>query len=144
MRSTDVEDKVTLVTRNALEVVTEEELRKLLETRERPRAYVGYEPSGEIHLGHIMTVNKLIDLQRAGFDVVVLLADVHAYLNEKGDFDDIKRIADYNKRAFIALGLSEDKTEFVLGSSYQLEKDYVLDVHQFARITTLNRAKRSM
>lgn len=144
MHSTDVEDKVSLVTRNALEIVTEEELRTLLEAKERPRAYVGYEPSGEIHLGHIMTVNKLIDLQRAGFDVVVLLADVHAYLNEKGDFDNIKKIADYNKRVFMALGLSEDKTEFVLGSSYQLEKDYVLDVHQFARITTLNRAKRSM
>ncbi|AEA47597.1 tyrosine--tRNA ligase [Archaeoglobus veneficus] len=140
----DIDSRVALVTRNAVEIVTEDELRTLLETNEKPRAYVGYEPSGEIHLGHLMTVNKLIDLQNAGFDVVVLLADVHAYLNEKGDFEEIERIAEYNKQAFIALGLEENKTEFVLGSSYQLSRDYVLDVLKMARITTLNRARRSM
>jgi len=139
----DIDSRVSLVTRNAIEVVTEEELGKLLETKEKPRAYVGYEPSGEIHLGHLMTVNKLIDLQNAGFEVVVLLADVHAYLNEKGDFDEIARIAEYNRQAFIALGLGE-KAEFVLGSTYQLNEDYVLDVLKMARITTVNRARRSM
>lgn len=140
----ETEEAVSLVTRNTVEVVTEGELRELLESGKDLRAYVGYEPSGEIHLGHVMTVNKLMDLQKAGFDVVVLLADVHAYLNEKGDFDEIAEIAEYNRKAFIALGLSESKTEFVLGSSYQLEKDYVLDIHRLARITTLNRARRSM
>ncbi len=140
----DIGSRVALVTRNALEIVTEEELRELLETKEKPRAYVGYEPSGEIHLGHMMTVNKLMDLQQAGFEVVVLLADVHAYLNEKGDFDQIAEIAEYNKKAFIALGLDESKAKFVLGSSYQLDKDYILDVLKMARITTVNRARRSM
>jgi len=138
-----MDSRVSLVTRNAVEVVTEEELRELLESNKRPRAYVGYEPSGEVHLGHLMTVNKLIDLQNAGFDVVVLLADVHAYLNEKGDFDEIARIAEYNRQAFIALGL-KDKAEFILGSSYQLGRDYMLDVLKMARITTVNRARRSM
>ena len=140
----DTESRVELVKRNAEEIVTEEELRELLETNEKPRAYVGYEPSGEIHLGHMMTVNKLLDLQNAGFDVVVLLADVHAYLNEKGDFEEIRKIAEYNKAAFIALGLDERKTEFVLGSEFQLSRDYVLDVLKMARITTVNRARRSM
>ncbi len=140
----DTESKIELVKRNAEEVVTEEELKELLETNDKPRAYVGYEPSGEIHLGHMMTVNKLLDLQSVGFDVVVLLADVHAYLNEKGDFEEIKKIAEYNKAAFIALGLDEKKTEFVLGSEYQLSRDYVLDVLKMARITTVNRARRSM
>jgi tyrosyl-tRNA synthetase len=136
--------RASLVTRNALEVVTKDELRNLLETKEKPRAYVGYEPSGEIHLGHMMTVNKLVDLQSAGFEVVVLLADVHAYLNEKGEFDQIKEIAEYNRKAFIALGLDERKAKFVLGSSFQLEKEYVFNVQRLARITTLNRARRSM
>ncbi len=138
-----MDSRVSLVARNAVEVVTEEELRKLLESEKKPRAYVGYEPSGEIHLGHLMTVNKLIDLQNAGFNVVVLLADVHAYLNEKGDFDEIAGIAEYNRQAFIALGL-KNRVEFVLGSSYQLGKDYMLDVLKMARITTVNRARRSM
>lgn len=140
----DLEAKISLVTRNAVEVVTEEELKQLLESKDKLRAYVGYEPSGEIHLGHMMTVNKLIDLQNAGFEVVVLLADIHAYLNEKGSFEEIKKIAEYNKRAFIALGLDESKASFVLGSDFQLDKDYVLDIHRMARITTVNRARRSM
>ena len=137
------EEKLKLIKRNAVEIVTEEELRELVERESKPVAYVGYEPSGEIHLGHLMTVNKLMDLQNAGFKVKVLLADVHAYLNEKGDFEEIEKIAKYNKKAFIALGL-RDNAEFILGSSYQLEKDYVLDVLKMARITTLNRARRSM
>lgn len=140
----DLEAKISLVTRNAVEVVTEEELKQLLESKDKLRAYVGYEPSGEIHLGHMMTVNKLIDLQNAGFEVTVLLADIHAYLNEKGSFEEIKKIAEYNKRAFIALGLDESKASFVLGSDFQLDKDYVLDIHRMARITTVNRARRSM
>ena len=140
----DIESKMELITRNVVEVVTEPELRELLETNDKPKAYVGYEPSGEIHLGHMMTVNKLIDLQQAGFDIVVLLADVHAYLNEKGDFDEIRKIAEYNKKAFIALGLDESRVKFVLGSDFQLREDYVLDVLKMARITTLNRARRSM
>ncbi len=140
----DTEEKLRLAVRNVEEVVTEDELRELIESGGELRAYVGYEPSGEIHLGHMMTVQKLMDLQNVGFDIVVLLADVHAYLNEKGDFEEIKRIAEYNRDAFIALGLDESKTEFVLGSDYQLEEDYVLDVLKMARLTTINRARRSM
>ena len=140
----DVAEKLKLATRNAEEVVTEEELKNLIETSETPTAYVGYEPSGEIHLGHMMTVQKLIDLQEVGFRIIVLLADIHAYLNEKGTFEEIAEIAKYNKRVFIALGLDESKAKFVLGSEYQFNKDYVLDVLKLARITTLNRARRSM
>jgi len=140
----DVEERLMLVKRNSEEIVTEDELISLLETKEKPKAYVGYEPSGEIHLGHMMTVQKLIDLQNAGFKIVVLLADIHAYLNEKGSFEEISNIAKYNKRVFVALGLDESKTKFVLGSEYQLEDHYMLDVLKLARVTTLKRARRSM
>jgi len=137
-------DRLELVTRNVEEVVTMEELKKLLEENPHPRIYVGYEPSGNIHLGHMITANKLIDCQNAGFKVTVLLADIHAYLNRKGTMEQIEKIADYNKRCFIALGLSEENTRFVLGSSYQLSPDYEMNVLRMACDTTLNRAKRSM
>lgn len=137
-------DKLTLVTRNIEEVVTLDELKSLMESNPHPKVYVGYEPSGNIHLGHMITANKLIDCQNAGFEVTVLLADLHAYLNRKGTMEEIAKIADYNKRCFIALGLSEDKTKFVLGSSYQLSAQYETDVLRMACDTTLNRARRSM
>ncbi|MDY7081492.1 MAG: tyrosine--tRNA ligase, partial [Halobacteria archaeon] len=132
------------ITRNTEEVVTEDELREIAESAEGKRAYVGYEPSGALHLGHMLTANKLIDLQNAGMDVVVLLADVHAYLNEKGTFDEIRETAESMKEQFIAFGLDADKTEFVLGSEFQLDEEYTLDVYSLAVGTTLNRAQRSM
>lgn len=137
-------DRLELVTRNVEEVVTMEELKKLLDEKAHPTVYVGYEPSGNIHLGHMITANKLIDCQNAGFKVTVLLADLHAYLNRKGTMEQIEKIADYNKRCFIAMGLSEDNTRFVLGSSYQLSAEYEMNVLRMACDTTLSRAKRSM
>ena len=137
-------DAYELISRNAVEVVTDEEVRALAESPEGKRAYVGYEPSGVLHLGHMLTANKLIDLQDAGMEVVILLADVHAYLNGKGTFEEIRETAERMREQFIAYGLDADATEFVLGSEFQLDEDYVLDMHALAVNTTLNRAQRAM
>jgi tyrosyl-tRNA synthetase len=137
-------DAFERITRNTAEVVTEDEVRELAEDPEGKRAYVGYEPSGVLHLGHLITANKLMDLQEAGIEVVVLLADVHAYLNDKGSFEEIRETAEAMKAQFLAYGLDEDKTEFVLGSDYQLDEDYELDLHALQVETSLNRAQRAM
>ncbi|RLG24799.1 tyrosine--tRNA ligase [Methanosarcinales archaeon] len=135
-------DRYELITRNTQEIVTIEDLNELLASEKTPTAYAGYEPSGKIHLGHVLTVNKLIDLQNAGFEITVLLADLHAYLNEKGTLEEVRELAEYNKRCFIALGL--DKAKFVFGSDFQLNHDYTMNVLRVAQHTTLNRARRSM
>lgn len=140
----NTDDRHELITRNAEEVVTEQEVRELAADPNGGRAYVGYEPSGVLHIGHMLTANKLIDLQDAGMEVVVLLADVHAYLNEKGSFDEIQETAERMREQFVAFGLDEEKTEFVLGSEFQLDDEYTLDVHSLAVRVTLNRARRSM
>ncbi|AFK17888.1 tyrosine--tRNA ligase [Haloferax mediterranei ATCC 33500] len=137
-------DAYDLITRNASEVVTEDEVRALADNPEGKRAYVGYEPSGVLHIGHMLGANKLIDLQEAGFEVVVLLADVHAYLNDKGTFEEIRETAEQMKEQFIAYGLDESQTEFVLGSEFQLDESYVLDLHALELETTLARAERAM
>ncbi len=137
-------DAYELITRNADEVVTEDEVRTLANAPDGKRAYVGYEPSGVLHIGHMLTATKLIDLQEAGFEVTVLLADVHAYLNDKGSFEEIRETADRMKAQFIAYGLDEDKTEFVLGSAFQLDEEYTLDLHAAELSTTLSRAQRAM
>ncbi|WP_408957656.1 tyrosine--tRNA ligase [Natrinema sp. 74] len=137
-------DAYELLTRNAEEVVTDEEVRDLADEPAGKRAYVGYEPSGVLHLGHLLTANKLIDLQEAGMEVVVLLADVHAYLNGKGTFEEIRDIAEQMKAQFLAYGLDEDNAEFVYGSEFQLDEEYVLDLHALEVGTTMNRAQRAM
>ena len=137
-------DAYELIMRNASEVVTEEEVRELADDPDGKRAYVGYEPSGVLHIGHMLTATKLIDLQDAGFEVTVLLADVHAYLNDKGTFEEIEATAERMKEQFIAYGLDEEKTEFVLGSEFQFDREYVLDLHGLELETTLARAERAM
>jgi tyrosyl-tRNA synthetase len=137
-------DAFERITRNTVEAVTEEEVRELAEDPEGKRVYVGYEPSGVLHLGHLLGATKLIDMQEAGMDVVVLLADVHAYLNGKGTFEEIRETAEQMKAQFLAYGLDEEHTEFVLGSEYQLDDDYELDLHELELSTSLKRAQRAM
>ena len=134
-------DTYERVTRNTVEVVTDDDLRTLL-AQPQKTVYAGYEPSGEIHLGHLVTINKLVDLQAAGFEVTVLLADLHAFLNRKGTMEKVGDLAEYNKRCFEGLGLKNVK--YVLGSDLQLNRDYELLVLQLSQQITLNRATRSM
>jgi tyrosyl-tRNA synthetase len=137
-------DAVDRITEHAAEVVTEEELADLAADPEDKRVYVGYEPSGVLHVGHMLTATTLLELQDLGFDVVVLLADVHAYLNDKGSFEEIAETADRMREQFLAYGLDPEQTEFVLGSSFQVDEDYMLDLHALELETTLARAKRAM
>ena len=138
----DIEEKIQLIEQGTLEVIDKEELKDVLK-KEQPIAYTGYEPSGKIHLGHAVTVPKLKTLQKLGFKIKILLADYHAFLNGKGTVEEIAETAEYNKKCFEALGLDET-TEFVYGSSFQLDPDYTTKVYQLATMTTLKRAKRSM
>lgn len=138
----DIEEKIQLIEQGTLEVIDKKELKEVLK-KEQPIAYTGYEPSGKIHLGHAVTVQKLRTLQKLGFKIKILLADYHAFLNGKGTVEEIAETAEYNKKCFKALGLDET-TEFVYGSSFQLDPDYTTKVYQLATMTTLKRAKRSM
>ncbi|MGB2729058.1 MAG: tyrosine--tRNA ligase [Halobacteriota archaeon] len=138
-------EPMKILERNVEEIITRAELKEALESKSKSklRAYVGFEPSGSVHIGHLPIINKLRELQRMGFHIIVLLADIHAYLNEKGSFEQIREIADYNKRCFAAAGLSEE-TEFIFGSSFQMDEEYMMNVLKLATVTTEKRARRSM
>lgn len=138
-------DPRELLEKLASEIVTREELEELVHAvgRRKPRAYIGFEPSGNVHIGHLPLLSALRALQQLGFQIILLLADLHAFLNEKGTFEHIREIAAYNQRCFAASGLGEE-TKFILGSSFQLEESYMLEVLRLATITTENRARRSM
>lgn len=134
-------NKLDLVKRNSVEIINEKSLNKVLK-KKSPVAYCGYEPSGDIHLGHLVTITKLIDLKKAGFKIKVLFADWHAYLNRKGDWDFIKKQVKIWKAGFKAAGLSD--AEFIVGSSFQRKKEYIDDVFNLSIDTTISRSIRSM
>lgn len=136
-----VEERLNLIKRNTEEIVTDEELKKLLQEKKKPVVYCGYEPNGPMHLGHFVTITKLMDFEKAGFKVKVLLADVHAFLNRKGDESSILKEVENWKKTVKAIGLN---AEVVLGSSFQFEKEYQLDIMRLAQSSTINRGLRSM
>jgi len=136
-------DKLELIRRNTLEIIEEKDLEKLLKGK-KPKVYCGYETSGQVHIGAMVTVQKLLDFQQAGFEVIVLFADVHTLLNRKGSEKWIKDMSDYWKHCFIALGLDPNKTKFVLGSEFQMKKEFFHDVLTLGLNVTVNRATRSM
>lgn len=135
------EGKATLIERNTAEIISIDSLKELLKKKKKPRVYCGYEPNGPMHLGHFVTITKLLDLQKAGFEIVVLLADVHALLNRKGSESEIKKEVENWKRTIKAIGL---KAEVVLGSDFQFSKEYQYDVMALAQNSTINRGLRSM
>ena len=141
----DTEKRFELIKRNTEEIVTEEELKKLLEEKIEPVVYHGFEPSGVgIHIGYIVGLNKHLDFQEAGLKLKILFADLHVWLNEKGDLGKVEHISELYKESMLAWGLNPKKVEFVMGSDFQLSHKYFLDFLKLSLRVRMDRAKRSM
>lgn len=131
-------DKVDLIKRNCVEIINGGKIEKF---RKKGVVYCGYECSGEIHLGHLVTILKLLDLQKAGIKVKVLLADWHTWLNKKGDWDFVNKQLKQWEKGMRAVGL---KAEVVRGTSFQKKPEYIEDILRLSLNITVNRGVRSM
>ncbi|HYK93902.1 MAG TPA: tyrosine--tRNA ligase [Thermoplasmata archaeon] len=142
----DLERRIDLVERHTTEVLTREELKSLLERETRPRAYIGFEPSGRLHVGHLVTVRKMRDLQEAGFELTVFLADWHAWINDKlgGSLERIQASGRYMQAAFTALGVDPARARYRWANELVARPDYWARVVRVAKATTLARTKRAM
>lgn len=141
----NIQKRFELIKKGTQELITEKELRSLLEKKKTLVAYHGFEPSGTgFHIGYIIGINKHIDFQKAGLKLKLLFADFHAFLNEKGSLERIAKVAKLYEAGFSALGVDMKKAEVVLGSSFQLKPEYFTDVMKLSLRTRMLRAKRSM
>ena len=143
----DVEERYALITRNVQELTTGEELKALLAKEGyQPTAYIGFEPSGLVHLGWALVAAKIKDLCDAGIKVIIFWADWHAYINDKlgGDIENIRICAKYFEDCFIALGVPRDKVEFRYAYALLDGIDYWEKVIKIAKVTSLSRVKRAM
>jgi tyrosyl-tRNA synthetase len=142
----DIEQRIALITKNSEELVNEDELRALLAEKEQPLAYIGFEPSGFVHLGWALVTSKIKDLCDAGFKVIIFWADWHASINDKlgGDLDNIRKCARYMEDCFIALGVPRDMVEFKYASELIDKPEYWEMVIKIGKVTSMNRIKRSM
>jgi tyrosyl-tRNA synthetase len=144
----DTAERTELVTRFTEEVIEDAEIEALFESDEPPTAYIGYAPTGEMHIGHFTTMRKLADFIDAGVDVTVLIADLHAHLDDaKSPFELLDARSAYYRAAIEAMieaaGADPDGVSFVRGTDYQLEEPYTLDLYRLFAETTLSRAQRA-
>lgn len=142
----DLERKIELITRPPTEeVLTIEELRRLLESNEHPGHYIGFEISGLLHLGNfIVSGFKINDLLKAGVRCQVFLADWHSFINNKfdGDWEKILTATKYYEKAFkfFCPGV-----EVVVGSElYHNNDEYWKNLLRFSKHMTLNRTLRCL
>jgi len=142
----DAEQRISLITRNAEEIVTVDELKELLSKNKNPSVYIGFEPSGLVHLGWALVASKIRDLTDAGMKVTIFWADWHAYINDKlgGDIDNIRICAKYMEDCFEALGVQRKKVKYVYASDLLDGIDYWEKAIKIAKVTSLSRVKRAM
>jgi tyrosyl-tRNA synthetase len=148
----DWEKKFELIKRNTEEILTGEDLVKLLKEGERLHHYIGFEISGKPHLGHgLVCMSKVKDFVDAGVDCSIFLADWHSWINDKlgGDMKIIQEIGvPFFKEALIAaykcVGGDPKDLKFVLGSELYHNNDlYWETVIDVSKNTTLGRIQRS-
>ena len=141
----DIESRLGLIKQVGEEIVTEEDLRELLQSKKRLVAYDGFEPSGKIHIaqGIVRAINTN-KMTQAGVHFKFLVADWHAWANNKmgGDLEKIQTVGKYFVEVWKAAGMDLDKVEFVWASEFAKDDDYWKKVMKVARNSTVNRIIR--
>ena len=143
----DTETRFDLVTRNAEEIITRDEMRSLLETNSRPRTYWGFESSGMMHIGMgLVCGRKILDMIDAGFDYIVFLADWHAWINNKlgGRMENIRTCGEYLKECFTALGISPSRATDLWASDLASKREYWERVVRIGKSVNVNRIWRAL
>jgi len=147
------EEKIKLITRNCQEVLTAEDLKKLIDSGKPINHYIGLEISGMVHFGTgLMVMGKIADFLKAGVKCRVFLADFHTFLNNKlgGNWEDIRWASEhYFKEALIAsmkcFGLKGDEVEFISGKDlYESRPDHWQNFMEIGKQITLSRDLRSI
>ncbi len=142
----DVEERLRLITRNTVEVVTLRELREKLESGEKLKGYIGFEPSGLFHIGWLIWANKVRDLVEAGVDFYLLAATWHAWINDKlgGDMELIRKAARHVIHVLEAIGVDMSRVKVVDAEDLVSDKRYWEILLRVAKSNTLARIKRAL
>ena len=115
------------------------------------RCYVGFEPSGKAHIGWKVLALQCKRMLDAGANVMIFLADWHAWVNDKfnGDMDAIQETAVYMQETFRALldhppeGEGPGELRFVWASSVMESSEYWARVLRCSKGATLAMVRKT-
>ncbi|KZT35918.1 tyrosine tRNA ligase [Sistotremastrum suecicum HHB10207 ss-3] len=146
--STAVEEKYEIITRRLQETLGGDIIKGILEEGRSPKCYWGTAPTGRPHIGYFVPLTKIADFLRAGCEVTILLADIHAFLdNLKAPLSLVGHRTAYYRHLltaiFTSLHIPTSSLHFITGSSYQLTKEYNLDNYKLCATVTEHDAKKA-
>lgn len=140
-------EKKELIIRNLQEVVDEEKLDNVLNERDL-KLYWGTATTGKPHLGYFVPIFKIADFLKAGCEVTILFADLHAFLDSmKSSWDLLEKRTKYYefliKEMLKMVDVPLDKLKFVKGTTFQLSKEYNLDMYKMSAVTSTKDTKKA-
>ena len=144
----DVEKRLELIksVADGGEILTEPELKKLLETNSHPVAYDGFEPSGIAHVPFgLLRAENLKSMLKAGVKFKLWLADYFAFINNKlgGNLERIQTAGKYFVEVWKACGIDTKKVEIIWASDRMNGLPYWDRVLMVAKNITISRSMRA-
>lgn len=143
-----LQKRINLIKSVGEEILTEDELKELLEKKEHPIAYDGFEPSGtSIHIAQgLLRAININKMTAAGCKFKMLIADWHAWANNKmgGDLEKIQKVGNFYIEVWKACDMDLKNVEFVWASEMLKNDNYWKMVMNVARSSSMNRILRTV
>ncbi len=127
MSEKDIEYQLKVLLRGVSDIVSVEELKQKLQTKKQLTVKIGVDPTApDIHLGHVVILNKLRQFQEFGHKVVFIIGDFTARIGDPSGRNNTRPILSeeeilnnaktYTQQVFKIL--DKEKTEVVYNSQW--------------------------
>ena len=120
------------------------------DTKDILHLYVGFEPSKSPSIGYLSLLKVLADLIKSKrYQTTILIADVHVIMGKgiemrKGIKERIFYYQFILTTILKALGVDKTQYSFKLGSSFQLETDYMFNLMSLMAVMRVSDAKKAV
>ena len=136
----NVQEKNDLIIKNLQEVVDKEKILEILKGRDL-KIYWGTAPTGKPHVGYFVPMFKIADFLKAGCEVTILFANIHAYLdNMKSSWELLEHRTKYYefiiKEMLKLVDVPLEKLNFIKGTDFQLQENYTLDMYKLSALSS--------
>jgi tyrosyl-tRNA synthetase len=142
----NAQEVISDLKRQEMEILTEARLTETIESAPRPTTYIGVEPSAALHIGFLASALPVVKLTKWGFRGIILLADLHALANDKGELKEIEEIGKKDRTMFekimSRLGLA-GKIEYKFGTEFE-DQSYFIQMLRLAKHVNFTEAQKSM
>lgn len=146
MRKTDIHQQLEIIRRGAVEIISEEELKKKLSENRPLKVKAGFDPTApDLHLGHTVLLRKLRQFQDLGHKVIFLIGDFTGRIGDPSGRSEIrkplteeevlKNAQTYKKQ--VAKILDVDKIEVVFNSHW-FSRMSVVEILKLTAHTTVS------